>query len=150
MERTPPIVAATLTVAALSDAIARGEPGVARRQATLLAYADGKLAGIITRGDLMRVPADDARKLSVLAAGATELEVAIALAVPAPIAVNRVRTLEPPAARALRLAGRRRARAPRLPARRLRGRHSDVGLRNRALDTAWPVLAASRRAGERT
>jgi CIC family chloride channel protein len=76
MESAPPVVPATLTVAALSDAIARGDPGVARRQATLLADAHGRLVGIVTRGDLMRVSDAEARKATVLEVGSTDVEVA--------------------------------------------------------------------------
>ncbi|HVS51965.1 MAG TPA: chloride channel protein [Opitutaceae bacterium] len=54
MDRTPPIVSGDTTVAALSDRIARGDPAVSRRQATLVVDEAGRLVGIVTRGDLMR------------------------------------------------------------------------------------------------
>ena len=53
MDRNPPVVSATLTVAALSDRIARGDPLLSSRQGTILLDETGRLAGIITRGDLL-------------------------------------------------------------------------------------------------
>ncbi|HKW28207.1 MAG TPA: chloride channel protein [Verrucomicrobiae bacterium] len=76
MERRIPMVPADMTVRELSDRIALGDPAVSRRQAVLIMNANQKLAGIITRGDLVRAlehaPADD---LSVLEAGRAKLEV---------------------------------------------------------------------------
>jgi len=54
MDRNPPVIPATMTLSALADAIARGDPALARRQATLISDAAGRLAGVITRGDIMR------------------------------------------------------------------------------------------------
>ncbi|MDB6168304.1 MAG: Chloride channel core [Verrucomicrobia bacterium] len=58
MDRHPPIVPASMSVAALSDRIAAGDPALAGRQGTLLVDPDGNLAGVVTRGDLMRVLQD--------------------------------------------------------------------------------------------
>lgn len=54
MDRQPPMAAASLTVTALADRIAQGDPQLARRQGTLVVDEAGQLAGIITRGDLMQ------------------------------------------------------------------------------------------------
>ena len=77
MDRTPPVVPANTTVAALTDRIAAGDRVLSRRQATLLASADGRLAGIVTRGDLMRAQhEEDANTQSVLDAGSADVIVA--------------------------------------------------------------------------
>ncbi len=65
MDRTPPCVSADTTVAVLSDRIARGEPAVARRQGTLVLDATGALAGIVTRGDIMRALPHDPERTTV-------------------------------------------------------------------------------------
>jgi CIC family chloride channel protein len=76
MDRHPPLVPATMTVAALSDRIARGDPAVAGRQGTLITDASGNLAGIITRGDLMDVlQSGEADRTTVLEAGSADLVV---------------------------------------------------------------------------
>ena len=65
-----------MTVGELSDRIAKGDPAVSQRQGLLIVDAEQKLAGIITRGDLLRalqnVPAGD---MPVLEAGKTRLVV---------------------------------------------------------------------------
>ena len=77
MDRTPPIIPASTTAAALAARIANSDPIVARRQAVLLADESGRLAGIVTRGDLLRAQSDGADEaLSVVTAGATSLVVA--------------------------------------------------------------------------
>jgi len=76
MDRNPPVAPATEPVAALSGRIAGGDPALARRQATILLDADGLLAGILTRGDLMRAlreRAADSR--TALDVAATDVEV---------------------------------------------------------------------------
>jgi H+/Cl- antiporter ClcA/CBS domain-containing protein len=55
MDRNPPLVTASLTVAALSECIARGDPRLSKRHGTIVLDAEGRLAGIVTRGDLVRV-----------------------------------------------------------------------------------------------
>ena len=77
MDRTPPIVDGATTVAALAARIARGDPAVARRQAVFLTDEKGRLAGILTRGDLLRAQGEqDGKTATALAAGTTSLVVA--------------------------------------------------------------------------
>jgi CBS domain-containing protein len=54
MDQEAPSVAGSLRLSELSDRIARGEPAVSRHQAMLVLDSEGKLAGIITRGDVLR------------------------------------------------------------------------------------------------
>jgi CIC family chloride channel protein len=72
-----PVVPATLTVAELAEQIARNHDGLARYQGLPIVDAQGRLAGLITRGDLVRAlgPEGDPAR-SVLAAGSTDLIVA--------------------------------------------------------------------------
>jgi H+/Cl- antiporter ClcA/predicted transcriptional regulator len=79
MDRKPQLVPAGVTVAALSDRIARGDPAVSRRQAIIVVDDAGELAGILTRGDLMRALADErAKNADVLTAATTDVVVAFA------------------------------------------------------------------------
>lgn len=74
MDRHPPVLPASATVASLANRIARGEPGVADRHGTLLVDAAGGLQGIITRGDIMDVvQAGTSDHTTALEAGCTEL-----------------------------------------------------------------------------
>jgi H+/Cl- antiporter ClcA len=76
MDTHPPVVPSTLTVAALSDRIAKGDSVLSRRQATLVVDGSGRLAGVITRGDIMRTLLDgNAKTTTVLEAAKTDLEV---------------------------------------------------------------------------
>ncbi|MGD0207542.1 MAG: chloride channel protein [Verrucomicrobiota bacterium] len=76
MDRRFPIIPAEMTVGELSRRITQGDPDISRRQGTLVLGADQKLAGIITRGDLVRaIRADPAGNMSVLDAGETRLVV---------------------------------------------------------------------------
>ncbi|MGA9451879.1 MAG: chloride channel protein [Verrucomicrobiia bacterium] len=76
MDRQVPTVPAKMTVRELSDRIAKGDPAVSKRQGLLIVDADQKLAGIVTRGDLVRAlqsaPTDD---VPVLEVGKTKLVV---------------------------------------------------------------------------
>jgi chloride channel protein, CIC family len=54
MDHSAPVVPGSLTVAELSDKIAKGDPLLSRRQGTFVVDASGNLAGIVTRGDIMR------------------------------------------------------------------------------------------------
>ncbi|HXD01002.1 MAG TPA: chloride channel protein [Verrucomicrobiae bacterium] len=54
MDAGPPTVPADLSIATFSGMLTDGHPGLARRQGTLIVDADGLLAGIITRGDVVR------------------------------------------------------------------------------------------------
>ncbi len=77
MDQAPPLIPASMTVDVLASRIAARDPAVTRRQAVLLTDDDGRLAGIITRGDLLRAQGrGDEPDLSVLAAGANKLVVA--------------------------------------------------------------------------
>lgn len=72
MDTTPPVVTAETTVAALMERIAEAGSTLARRQATLIT-AEGRLAGIVTRGDLLRAQrATGAGTLTVLEAGTAD------------------------------------------------------------------------------
>jgi chloride channel protein, CIC family len=75
MDQTPPIVPGKTPALALADRIARGDPAVSRRQATLLTDDAGRLIGIVTRGDLMRAQVEG-RGLDALEAGSRDLVVA--------------------------------------------------------------------------
>src|ERR1019366_3432505 len=55
MDSNPPMIPGATTVAALSNRIAQGDPAVSGRQATILMDDAGRLAGIITRGDILRI-----------------------------------------------------------------------------------------------
>ncbi|HEY1765971.1 MAG TPA: chloride channel protein [Opitutaceae bacterium] len=58
MDRTPPTIEASTKLKVLLDRIVKGDPILSRRQATLVVDPEGKLVGIITRGDLMRAVHD--------------------------------------------------------------------------------------------
>lgn len=74
MDRNPPVVPAETTVANLSQRIAAGDPTVAGRQGTLVVDYAGRLVGIITRGDLMRVLQNGmGDNTQVIAASSTDL-----------------------------------------------------------------------------
>jgi len=76
MDRNPPVVGSSTTVAELSDAIAGGNSALSGRQATLVVDASGNLAGVITRGDIMRSLLDGTAKTkTVLEAAAADVEV---------------------------------------------------------------------------
>jgi signal-transduction protein with cAMP-binding, CBS, and nucleotidyltransferase domain len=70
-------VPATVRVAELTDRITRHDPSVTRHQGILIVDADGKLAGIITRDDLMRaLEKDPTGALTVVEAGSSNLVLA--------------------------------------------------------------------------
>ncbi|HTP13132.1 MAG TPA: chloride channel protein, partial [Bacteroidota bacterium] len=54
MDTNPPVVQATMKVSELFQRIAQRDRTLNRRQATLIVDSEGKLAGIITRKDLLR------------------------------------------------------------------------------------------------
>jgi len=77
MDKDAPTVPMNTTVAELSNRIAQGDPLIARRQATLILDAENKLAGIITRGDILRVLRESMTStITVMDAGETELIIA--------------------------------------------------------------------------
>jgi chloride channel protein, CIC family len=75
MEKNAPVIAAGTKVGEVAERIARHDPEVARYDA-LLILADGKLAGIITRGDILRaLDRDSTGMTTVEDAGRTQLVV---------------------------------------------------------------------------
>jgi chloride channel protein, CIC family len=76
MEKEPPVIAATAKVGEVAERIARHDPSVARYEALLILDGDGKLSGIITRGDILRaLDKDPSGAMTVLEAGKTHLVV---------------------------------------------------------------------------
>ena len=73
MDRNPPTVPAQMKVTELSDLIANGDPALSHRQGTLIADEQGNLAGIITRGDLVRALEKSPDGSTVLEAGTQHL-----------------------------------------------------------------------------
>jgi CIC family chloride channel protein len=73
MDHNPPVVAASLTAAALADRIAKGDPTLAKRQGTLILDEAGRLVGIVTRSDLMQVLQDGDGERPVLEVATTEV-----------------------------------------------------------------------------
>jgi CIC family chloride channel protein len=74
MDREPPFIRSDIRVSELADQIARGEPGVSRHQALLVLDPDAKLAGMITRGDVLRALEKDS-SLTVLDAASLNVVV---------------------------------------------------------------------------
>jgi CIC family chloride channel protein len=76
MDRDVPTLPASMTVNELSDLIARREPSVSRHQGMFVLDAEGKLAGVITRGDVMRaLDADPSGTATVFDAGTRDVVV---------------------------------------------------------------------------
>ena len=76
MDPDVPTLPAELKVSELSDRIARRDASVCRHQGMLIMDSEGKLAGVITRGDVMRaLDEDPSGALSVLDAGTREVVV---------------------------------------------------------------------------
>ena len=79
MDRDAPVIAAGTRVGVLAERIARHDPAVARHEALLIVDEEGKLAGIITRGDIVRaLDNDSAGAMTVQEAGTTHMVVAYA------------------------------------------------------------------------
>src|SRR5689334_12126578 len=78
MDRNPPTVPDQMKVSELTDLIANGHPELSHRQGTLIADEDGNLAGIITRGDLVRALEKSPDGCTVVEAGSQNLIVAFA------------------------------------------------------------------------
>ncbi len=70
MDRTPPVAPADISLAELNDRIAAGDSPLAARQATLLVDAEQRLAGILTRSDLLAALRTDPAGASPAAAAA--------------------------------------------------------------------------------
>ncbi len=76
MEKDAPTIAADTKVGALAHRIAQHDPAVARHEALLIVDQAGKLAGIITRGDVLRaLDKDSSGAITVQEAGKTHLVV---------------------------------------------------------------------------
>jgi len=76
MERDLPTVPVNTTVGVLAERIAQHDPAVARHEALLILDDEGKLAGIITRGDLLRaLDNDSSGAVTVKDAGGTRMVV---------------------------------------------------------------------------
>src|SRR5690349_12456903 len=73
MDRNPPTVPAQRKVSELSDRIARHDPVLIARQGTLIVDGERNLAGIITRGDLVRALEQLPENATVLEAGTRNL-----------------------------------------------------------------------------
>jgi chloride channel protein, CIC family len=75
MEKDAPVIAAGTKVGDVAERIARHDPAVARYE-TLLIQDDGKLVGIVTRGDILRaLDKDSTGMIAVEEAGSTNLVV---------------------------------------------------------------------------
>ncbi|HEX5608297.1 MAG TPA: chloride channel protein [Candidatus Binatia bacterium] len=70
MDKNPPLIPAKMSLAELSDRIARGEPEVSRHEGLLLVDDKQQLAGMITRGDVIRALAENSdNDITVSSAG---------------------------------------------------------------------------------
>jgi CIC family chloride channel protein len=76
MEKDVPKVPADMKVGELADRIARRDPEVCHHQGLLILNPEGKLAGVITRGDVVRaLDNDPSGGMSVLEAGTRDVVV---------------------------------------------------------------------------
>jgi CBS domain-containing protein len=74
METDTPVIAAGTKVGAVAERIARHDPAVAGYEGLLIQDPAGQLAGIITRGDILRaLAADPTGSMTVEEAGSTDL-----------------------------------------------------------------------------
>ncbi len=74
MDREAPTLSAEMPVRELAELIARHEPEVSRHQGVLLMDAEDTLAGVITRGDVLRaLDEDPSGAISVLEAGSRKV-----------------------------------------------------------------------------
>jgi H+/Cl- antiporter ClcA len=74
MDHTVPIVSADTRISELADRIGRGDPEVSRHQGLVIVDSEGKLAGIITRGDLLRA-LEENPSMNVVEAGSRNVVV---------------------------------------------------------------------------
>ncbi|HET7676191.1 MAG TPA: chloride channel protein, partial [Gammaproteobacteria bacterium] len=76
MDRQPTTLKADMPLTELAERVARHDPVVTRHQAHPIVDADGKLVGIITRGDVLRsLERHDKPDITVLDAGETDIVV---------------------------------------------------------------------------
>ena len=59
MDQEAPVLSADMRVGEVADRIARHDPEVSRHQGMLVVDGEGKLAGVITRGDILRALDED-------------------------------------------------------------------------------------------
>ncbi len=77
MDRDVPTVPAKMRIAELAERIAKHDPAVSRHQGLFIVDDEGKLAGLITRGDVLRALDQDSEGLlTVLEAGSKDLVIA--------------------------------------------------------------------------
>jgi chloride channel protein, CIC family len=77
MDRDVPTVSVTMTIGELAERIAKHDPAVSHHQGLFIVDGEGKLAGLITRGDVLRaLDQDPGGVLTVLEAGSRNLIVA--------------------------------------------------------------------------
>ena len=77
MDKNMPTIPATMKLSELSDRIAAGDTNLNRRQGTLIVNGQNELAGIITRGDIVRaLRLNEPENMTVAEAGSTNLTVA--------------------------------------------------------------------------
>jgi chloride channel protein, CIC family len=76
MEKDAPVIPVGTKVGEVADRISRHDPAVARYEAMLITDPNGKLAGIVTRGDILRALDKDATgAIAVDQAGSTKVVV---------------------------------------------------------------------------
>src|SRR3989440_2170743 len=76
MEQDVPTISGTMKIGELADRIARGEPQVARHHGMFILDDEGKLAAVITRGDVMRaLDKDPSGAITAFEAGSKDLVV---------------------------------------------------------------------------
>jgi chloride channel protein, CIC family len=74
MDQDLPVIPADTTVASVAERIAQHDPALARHEALLIMDSNSKLAGIITRGDILRAfDKDSSGAMTVQEAGSTRL-----------------------------------------------------------------------------
>jgi CIC family chloride channel protein len=76
MEQSPPVIPAETKVAFIAERIARHDPELARHEALIVVDSKEQLAGIITRGDILRaLDEDPSGAMTVVEAGSKHLVV---------------------------------------------------------------------------
>jgi CBS domain-containing protein len=77
MDPQPSVIPSTMSIGELAERLAAHDPVLMRHQALLLADERGELAGILTRGDLVRgLERDPSGSLEAVAAGSARPHVA--------------------------------------------------------------------------
>jgi len=74
MEKNAPVILAGTKVGQVAERIARHDPEVARHEAMLIVDSEGKLKGVVTRGDILRaLDKDSSGAMTVEEAGSTKM-----------------------------------------------------------------------------